>query len=110
MGAGLLRAAAEVPRRDHAALLAAGTRRRRRPAATGVASALHTHHWGLRNGGHGGGGGGGGEAGRAGPPQPLTSAGIFRTGLEDKLTVGRGEEGAAEVGPQASEHARARSQ
>lgn len=54
------------------------------------ASAPHTHHSELRNGGRGG---GGGEPGGAGPPQPVTTAGIFRTGLktvESRLRRGRG--------------------
>lgn len=73
-----------------------------RPAA----SAPHTHHWELRNGGRDR--GGGGEPGGAGPPQPVTTAGIFRTDLETVESKQR--EGAAEVGPRASEHARVRNQ
>ncbi|XP_062046021.1 collagen alpha-1(I) chain-like [Lepus europaeus] len=70
--------------------------RRQRGARPG---APHTHHWELRNGG-----GGGGEPGGAGPRQPLTAAGIFRTGSEDRggrgvrggrgATTGRGGPGA----------------
>lgn len=72
-------------------------------AATCGASAPHTHHWELRNGGHGG--GGGGEPGGAGPPQPVTTAGIFRTGLktvDSRPSGGRGGSRATGLGACAS--------